>query len=120
MVLVGSYTCRTPAWLILHVHACNASAVEAVFQFVYPTTTQHGAFWVSGQFGATRALKLAPTTAWLTPAPPRVVPVGLLGIISDEGRRFKGEAAIWVASAQRKWPMGQVEPWMKKPYSKKK
>ena len=71
MVLVGSYTCRTPAWLILHVHACNASAVEAVFQFVYPTTTQHGAFWVSGQFGATRALKLAPTTAWLTPAPPR-------------------------------------------------
>ena len=69
MVLVGSYTCRTPAWLILHVHACNASAVEAVFQFVYPTTTQHGAFWVSGQFGATRALKLAPTTAWLTPAP---------------------------------------------------
>ena len=91
MVLVGSYTCRTPAWLILHVHACNASAVEAVFQFVYPTTTQHGAFWVSGQFGATRALKLAPTTAWLTPAPPRVVPVGLLGIISDEGRRFKGE-----------------------------
>ena len=62
-----------------------------MFQFVYPTTAQHGAFWVSGQFGATRALKLAPTTAWLTPAPPRVVPVGLLGIISDEGRRFKGE-----------------------------
>ena len=91
MVFAGNYACRTPAWLLLHLHSCNSTNVEAIFQFIYPTSTQHGAFWVSGTFGATRALKLAPGGAWLGAPPPRVVPVGLLGVISDEGRRFKGE-----------------------------
>eukprot|EP00964_Phaeocystis_antarctica_P120456 scaffold84207_cov56-Phaeocystis_antarctica.AAC.4 len=49
---MGSYTCHTPAWLLLHIEMVNATGLRAVFQFVYPSTAQTGSFIMHGTFGS--------------------------------------------------------------------
>uniref|UniRef100_A0A7S4BC79 Uncharacterized protein n=1 Tax=Chrysotila carterae TaxID=13221 RepID=A0A7S4BC79_CHRCT len=86
----GHYTCGNTAWLLLRVERATEKEVHAVFHFVYPASTQQGAFEVHGIYGENSVLKLTPTR-WLHKPPGRVVPVGLAGVVSDSGGRFKGE-----------------------------
>ena len=96
---VGHYTCASKAWLFLTVETATAEAVEAVFHFVYPGSTQHGAFTMHGTWVSGRILKLVPGD-WLRPPPEKVVPIGLAGLVmpaaddvpgSADPQRIKGE-----------------------------
>lgn len=90
-VYVGHYVCGSSAWLLLHVEAASAGMVNAVFHFVYPSSTQHGAFELKGSWvNEGRVLRLVPGD-WLDAPPTRVVPVGIAGVVSGDGSRFKGE-----------------------------
>lgn len=89
-VFVGSYTCGTAAWLFMHIEQVSAEAVSAVFHFVYPTSTQHGAYVLQGRFVRPGVLKFEPG-AWLHTATGKIVPVGLTGMMSMDGSTFSGE-----------------------------
>ena len=55
-VFAGSYVCGNAAWLLLHIHSSGptqGSSNSATFHFLYPSSTQHGAYSLSGTaFGA--------------------------------------------------------------------
>ena len=94
-VFAGSYVCGNPAWLLLHVLEPNddTKPFSAVFHFVYPSSTQHGAYMLSGAPFASRGpstIQLEPG-AWISSAKGKVVPVGLLGVLSADGTTFSGE-----------------------------
>ena len=66
---MGSYTCHTPAWLLLHIEMVNATGLRAVFQFVYPSTAQTGSFIMHGTFGSGGMVKQGgsePSVIWLS------------------------------------------------------
>ena len=94
-VFAGSYVCGNPAWLLLHViePTDDTRPFSAVFHFVYPSSTQHGAYTLSGApfvSRGPRTIQLEPG-AWISSAQGKVVPVGLLGVLSDDGATFSGE-----------------------------
>ena len=95
----GKYTCGTrDAWLMLHVEQVNdgKEGISAAFHFIYPESTQHGAYLVRGHFShGGRILRLLPATSaadggWLHRAS-KIIPVGLLGSFEAEGATFKGQ-----------------------------
>ena len=88
-VYAGHYTCGSPAWLILSIESGAAEAVEAVFTFLYPKSTQHGAYALRGTIRG-RVLQLDPAD-WLQLPPGKVEPVGLMGVLSHDGDSFTGE-----------------------------
>jgi hypothetical protein len=47
-VYAGSYKCGNSAWLLMHVEEASAAGVKAIFHFMYPSSTQHGAFLLHG------------------------------------------------------------------------
>ncbi len=90
----GTYTCGSPAWLFLHIHDASEQRVNAVFQFLYPSSTQNGAYEVHGKYRdavspTRRAVQFEPGV-WVAAAG-KVVRVGLLGILSEDGDTFAGE-----------------------------
>ena len=90
----GSYTCGTPAWLFLHIDEASDERVNAVFHFLYPSSTQNGAYQVRGKYRDAllpmrRAVQFEPGH-WVVTAG-KVVRVGLLGILSEDGSTFAGE-----------------------------
>ena len=90
----GSYTCGTPAWLFLHVDEASDERVTAVFHFLYPSSTQNGAYQIRGKYRDAplpmrRAVQFEPGH-WVVTAG-KVVRVGLLGILSEDGSTFAGE-----------------------------
>ena len=93
-VYAGSYTCGTPAWLFLHIDEASDERVNAVFHFLYPSSTQNGAYQVRGKYRDAlspmrRAVQFEPGH-WVVTAG-KVVRVGLLGILSEDGSTFAGE-----------------------------
>ncbi|KAL1523499.1 hypothetical protein AB1Y20_018437 [Prymnesium parvum] len=91
-VYAGHYVCGSPAWLLLHIEAADAAAVDAIFHFVYPRSTLHGAFSMRGSFSSDlgRLLLLTPRE-WIHRPPGKVVPIGLAGLVSADGARIAGE-----------------------------
>ena len=94
-IFAGHYHCGSPAWLLLYIEEVKATSFSAVFHFLYPTSSQHGAFAMSGTISeATEEtqsiLRLKPGN-WVHKAPGKVMPVGLTGVISLGGSRIKGE-----------------------------
>ena len=90
-VFAGQYMCGSPAWLMLHIEMADAPAVTAAFHFIYPTTSQTGAFAMSGTISNENILRLQPGEWLQKPPGKKVIPVGLAGIVSDDGTRIKGE-----------------------------
>ena len=92
-VYVGQYMCGSAAWLLLHIDSANADGeVSAVFHFVYPTSTQHGAYQMHGSFRKglkSNLLELEPGE-WIHKAA-KVVKVGVIGVFTDDGLSYKGE-----------------------------
>ncbi|KAL3913146.1 MAG: hypothetical protein SGPRY_008088 [Prymnesium sp.] len=91
-IFAGHYQCGSSAWLLLHLEEVSEVDVSAVFHFVYPSSSQHGAYTMSGQFSTSegRLLRLHPKE-WVDRPPGKVEPVGLAGVISPDGLRIKGE-----------------------------
>ena len=91
-VYVGSYRCGSPAWLLLQIEEASEKSIKAVFHFVYPSSTQHGAYLMRGSWDEknSRILNFEPG-AWIHAAIGKVVPVGLMGIFSSDGNTFSGE-----------------------------
>lgn len=91
-VFAGSYKCGSAAWLLMHVEEVSTAGVKAIFHFLYPGTTQHGAFLLHGKWDEThrRILSLDPGD-WVSPPAGKVVKVGLMGIVSEDGLTFSGE-----------------------------
>jgi hypothetical protein len=92
-VFAGHYVCGSAAWMLLYIERVGEGdeGVEAVFHFVYPGSTQHGAYKLKGSFETGgRVLKLAPGE-WLQRSAGKVVPVGVMGLLSDDGECFSGE-----------------------------
>ena len=52
-VFAGSYKCGSAAWLLMHVEEVSTAGVKAIFHFLYPGTTQHGAFLLHGKWDET-------------------------------------------------------------------
>jgi len=55
---VGHYTCGSTAWLFLTIESATSERVDAAFHFLYPGSTQNGAFELRGSFMQGRVLKL--------------------------------------------------------------
>jgi hypothetical protein len=92
-VFAGAYSCGSAAYLLLHIESVTMSEVTAVFHFVYPSSTQHGAYLVRGSWDtspSTRRLKLVPAE-WIHAPKGKIVPVGLFGFVSEDGLRITGE-----------------------------
>ena len=49
-IFAGSYMCGNVAWLLLHMHEpAEAGVLTATFHFLYPSSTQHGAYTLKGK-----------------------------------------------------------------------
>ena len=67
-----------------------AWAIKGVFHFVYPGSTQHGAYEVEGSMDDERLLRLS-AGEWILPSVGKVVPVGLAGFFSPQLGTYEGE-----------------------------
>lgn len=90
-VYAGQYMCGSAAWLMLHFEQVNEQGVSAVFHFLYPGSTQHGAYVMTGKHEMSgRVLRFEPAE-WLWQSQGKVVKVGLMGVISEDGSSISGE-----------------------------
>ena len=107
----GSYTCGTPAWLFLHVDEASDERVTAVFHFLYPSSTQNGAYQIRGKYRDAplpmrRAVQFEPghwvVTAGLDPRnaarvlaktakPAAGTYLGTWSIVADDGHKETGK-----------------------------
>ena len=87
----GRYKCGNYAHLMLHIERVDEEGIDAIFHFLYPSSTQHGAYFMRGsyEFGG-RVIKLEPVD-WLLKPIGKVVMVGLMGVISADNDTFAGE-----------------------------
>ena len=90
-VYVGHYYCGSYAWLMFHVEEVSDEGVQAVFHFMYPSSTQHGAYLMRGKYHSNRRIMRFEPVDWLFQSAGKVVKVGLAGIVSADGESFAGE-----------------------------
>ena len=91
-VYAGSYQCGTAAWLLMHIERATSEGVDAIFHFLYPTSTQHGAYAMRGEWDKTsRQILSFEPAEWLWAKATKVQKVGIMGIVSEDGESFAGE-----------------------------
>ena len=90
-IYAGHYVCGGASWLLFHVERVTDDRVQAAFHFLYPSSTQHGVYSLTGKFQeGGRVLSMTPEP-WLLESSGQIVPVGLMGVVSDDGQSYSGE-----------------------------
>ena len=91
-VYAGSYQCGSAAWLLIHIEKATSEGVDAIFHFLYPSSTQHGAYAMHGEWdkASSQILSFEPAE-WLWAKAVKVQKVGIMGIVSENGESFAGE-----------------------------
>ena len=51
----GRYKCGNYAHLMLHIERVGGEGIDAIFHFLYPSSTQHGAYFMRGSYNTTAA-----------------------------------------------------------------